>query len=504
MFKVLVVDDDSGLRLTVASALGEASYLVDQAQDGEEAVNKVRANNYNLVLLDVNMPRMNGLEALKQIKAYDPSIIAIMLTAYSNVRDAVEATKEGAYNYLEKPIKAENLVYMIDKALKAHNMVKSVSFSAPVIKLPGGTTFVGQSSEMKKVFNVIDKLSRVDTAVLIRGESGTGKELVANAIHYNGPRKDERFVTVNCSAIPENLIESEFFGHEKGAFTGADSRKIGKFQYADGGTLFLDEIGDISAGMQVKLLRVLQEKKFTPVGSNREVEVNVRIVAATNRNLEEMIKNNEFREDLFYRLNVLPVFLPPLRERKDDIEHLAHYFVDKFNQIHRKNIKEIGPQAMQLLKHYNWPGNIRELENVVEHAFVIENGTEIMPQSLPETIVGLSMTSSVRSPMPAHTPMGLTDAGRDALASLASDEGDGDVALGGALPLVDSIGFKLDIDKLDFQANKEEFEKQFLISALKAFRGKINQTAIHANIPKKTLLRKLEKYGINAREFING
>ena len=505
MFKVLVVDDDSGLRLTVASALGEASYLVDQAQDGEEAVNKVRANNYNLVLLDVNMPRMNGLEALKQIKAYDPSIIAIMLTAYSNVRDAVEATKEGAYNYLEKPIKAENLVYMIDKALKAHNMVKSVSFSAPVIKLPGGTTFVGQSSEMKKVFNVIDKLSRVDTAVLIRGESGTGKELVANAIHYNGPRKDERFVTVNCSAIPENLIESEFFGHEKGSFTGADSRKIGKFQYADGGTLFLDEIGDISAGMQVKLLRVLQEKKFTPVGSNREVEVNVRIVAATNRNLEEMIKGGEFREDLFYRLNVLPVFLPPLRDRKDDIEHLAHYFVDKFNQIHRKNIKEIGPQAMQLLKHYNWPGNIRELENVIEHAFVIENGTEITPQSLPETIVGLSLTSSVRSPMPAPQPAGLTHAGRNALAALADSADEGDATdIAGVIPTIDSIGFKLDIEKLDFQANKEEFEKQFLISALKAFRGKINQTAIHANIPKKTLLRKLEKYGINAREFVNG
>lgn len=504
MFKVLVVDDDSGLRLTVASALGEASYLVDQAQDGEEAVNKVRANNYNLVLLDVNMPRMNGLEALKQIKAYDPSIIVIMLTAYSNVRDAVEATREGAYNYLEKPIKAENLVYMVDKALKAHNMVRSISFSAPVIKLPGDTTFVGQSSEMKKVFNVIDKLSRVDTAVLIRGESGTGKELVANAIHYNGPRKDERFVTVNCSAIPENLIESEFFGHEKGSFTGADSRKIGKFQYADGGTLFLDEIGDISAAMQVKLLRVLQEKKFTPVGSNREVEVNVRIVAATNRNLEEMIKSGEFREDLFYRLNVLPIYLPPLRERKDDIEHLANYFVEKFNQVHRKNITGLGPQAMQLMKGYNWPGNIRELENVIEHAFVIETTTEITPQALPETIAGLSISSTTRSPMPSMgMPAGLTDAGAKALSS-AIDSDDEDGEFDGVLPTVDSIGFKLDISKLDFQANKEEFEKQFLISALKAFKGKINQTAIHANIPKKTLLRKLEKYGINARDYAAG
>ncbi len=488
MFKVLVVDDDGGLRMTVTHALGEANYLVDQAFDGEDAVNKVRAGSYSLVLLDVNMPRMNGLEALKQIKNYDPSIIVIMLTAYANIRDAIEAIKEGAYNYLEKPVKAENLVYMIDRALKAQSMVKSVHLSAPVVSLPGGSIFVGQNSEMKKIFNVIDKLSRVETAVLIRGESGTGKELVANAVHFNGPRKDERFVTVNCSAIPENLIESEFFGHEKGAFTGADSRKIGKFQYADGGTLFLDEIGDISAGMQVKLLRVLQEKKFTPVGANREIEVNVRIIAATNRNLEEMIKKSEFREDLFYRLNVLPIYLPPLRERKDDIDLLSVHFINKFNLLHRKNITVISPEAMQLLKSYNWPGNIRELENVIEHSFVIETTEEVTPASLPENVAGLSRSLQ-------RLPDGLTDQGRDALLS------DDDSELGGELPKVDPIGFKLDIGKLDFQANKEAFEREFLINALKAFKGKINQTAIHANIPKKTLLRKLEKYGISAKDY---
>lgn len=485
MFKVLVVDDDGGLRMTVTHALGEANYLVDQAFDGEDAVNKVRAGSYSLVLLDVNMPRMNGLEALKQIKAYDPSIIVIMLTAYANIRDAIEATKEGAYNYLEKPVKADNLVYMIDRALKAQSMVKSVHLSAPVVSLPGGSIFVGQNSEMKKIFNVIDKLSRVETAVLIRGESGTGKELVANAIHFNGPRKDERFVTVNCSAIPENLIESEFFGHEKGAFTGADSRKIGKFQYADGGTLFLDEIGDVSPAMQVKLLRVLQEKKFTPVGSNREIEVNVRIIAATNRHLEEMIKNGQFREDLFYRLNVLPIYLPPLRERKDDIDPLSVHFINKFNQLHRKNITGISEDAMKLLKAYNWPGNIRELENVIERSFVIESSNEITPSSLPENVVGLS----------AQLPAGLTAAGAEAL--LSDDED----SSGGEIPKVDSIGFKLDIGKLDFQANKEAFEREFLINALKAFKGKINQTAIHANIPKKTLLRKLEKYGISAKDY---
>jgi two-component system response regulator HydG len=495
MHKVLVVDDDADLRLAVTSALSESHYKVDQARDGEEAVNRVRAGKYDLVLMDVNMPRMTGMEALKEIKAHDPSIIVLILTAFSNVRDAVEATKEGAYNYLEKPIKAENLVYLIDKALKAHSMVRNLSLSSPVFKLPNGTEFVGQSTEMKRVFSVIDKLSRVDTAVLIRGESGTGKELVASALHSHSPRKDNRFVTINCSAIPETLIESEFFGHEKGAFTGADSRKIGKFQYADGGTLFLDEIGDISPAMQVKLLRALQEKKFTPVGANREVEVNVRIVAATNRNLEDMIKRGEFREDLFYRLNVLPIQLPPLRDRKNDIEALATYFIEKFNAAHRKNITGVSSEAMELLKAHGWPGNIRELENVIEHAFVIETSNQITPMSLPETLNG---------------PVNQRALGASRAASMDLDDEDGDVVDGsvgvtaGAVVTAanaNSRGFKLDINRLDFQANKEEFERQFLISALKAFNGRINQTALHANIPKKTLLRKLEKYGINARDY---
>ncbi|MBC7387476.1 MAG: sigma-54-dependent Fis family transcriptional regulator [Cryobacterium sp.] len=500
MYRVLVVDDDSDLRLTVASALSENHFLVDQAADGEEAVNRVRAGKYDLVLLDVNMPKLSGLEALKEIKSHDASIIVLILTAFANIRDAVEATKEGAYNYLEKPVKADNLVYMVEKALKANKMVKDIALSSPIIKMPGGTEFVGQSVEMKKVFSIIDKLSRVETAVLIRGESGTGKELVASALHHNSPRKDNRFVTINCSAIPEALIESEFFGHEKGAFTGADGRKIGKFQYADGGTLFLDEMGDISMGMQVKLLRALQEKKFTPIGSNREIEVNVRIIAATNRNLEEMIKKNEFREDLFYRLNVLPIQLPPLRDRKSDIGHLAKYFVDKFNQQHRKEITGISADAMEAMMAHQWPGNIRELENVIEHAFVIENTTEITPDSLPETVLvsarskGLLLGAVIQA---------------GSKASEAEDEMDirasvqnGTIPLNLALEGADASAFKLDFSKLDFQANKEEFEKRFLLSALKAFGGRINQTALHANIPKKTLLRKLEKYGIVARDFI--
>lgn len=480
MRKILVVDDDLDLRMTVVSALTEGQYQVDQAKDGEEAVNRVRASQYDLVLMDVNMPKLTGIEALKEIKAHDPSIMVIILTAFSNIRDAVEATRLGAYNYLEKPVKSDNLVYMIDQAFRSQSMVKTLSYSAPVFKLPSGNEFVGQSNEMKKIFSVIERLARVDTAVLIRGESGTGKELVAQSLHYNGPRKDNRFVAVNCSAIPESLMESEFFGHEKGAFTGADSRKIGKFQYAEGGTLFLDEIGEIPASMQVKLLRVLQEKKFTPVGSNREIDMNVRIVAATNRNLESMIKDGSFREDLFYRLNVLPIQLPPLRDRKNDIDSLSKYFIDKFNQRYRKNIKGINEDALSSLKAHRWPGNIRELENVMEHAFVLEAEETISLDSLPEKI---------RKSAPSLESMPMTGA------VLAVHQG-GSVPMDG-----DAMSFKMNIQKFDFQASKEEFEKQFLINALKAFRGKINQTAIHANIPKKTLLRKLEKYGIAAKDY---
>ena len=482
MRKILVVDDDTDLRMTVISALTEGQYEVDQACDGEEAVNRVRANQYDLVLMDVNMPKMSGIEALKEIKAHDPSIMVLMLTAFSNIRDAVEATRLGAYNYLEKPVKSDNLVYMIDQAFRSQNMVKAISYSAPVFVLPSGNEFVGQSNEMKKIFGVIDRLARVDTAVLIRGESGTGKELVAQSLHYNGPRKDNRFVAVNCSAIPESLMESEFFGHEKGAFTGADARKIGKFQYAEGGTLFLDEIGEIPPSMQVKLLRVLQEKKFTPVGSNREIEMNVRIVAATNRNLETMIKDGSFREDLFYRLNVLPIQLPPLRERKNDIEALSKYFVERFNLRYKKHIKGLSDETLLALKSHRWPGNIRELENVMEHAFVLESEDVIHLSSLPEKIRGQA-ASGDKAALPPVAKISLEE---------------------GAIPMDGeaAMSFKMNIQKFDFQASKEEFEKQFLINALRAFRGKINQTALHANIPKKTLLRKLEKYGITAKDYI--
>jgi DNA-binding NtrC family response regulator len=324
---------------------------------------------------------------------------------------------------------------------------------------------------MQKVFKLIDRLANVNTSVLIRGENGTGKELVARAIHFNSPRKSAPFVAVNCGAVPESLMESEFFGHEKGAFTGANQRKIGKFQFASGGTLFLDEIGDLPLAMQVKLLRVLQEQKITPVGSNREMKIDARVIAATNRDLEKMMESGAFRNDLFYRLNVMPVFLPALRDRADDLAYLVQHFVRKFNAKHGRSVQGVAPEAIEQIKLYEWPGNIRELENAIEHAFVVETGNLLTLESFPDHIrealldreEGWSLPHEVT---PAH---GVARA---------------EVAL-----------------SLNYQEDKERFEKEFIIQALLKNGGRINQTCETANIPKNTLLRKMKKYGITAKDY---
>lgn len=481
MFKILVVDDDSGLRLSVKTSLMATDrFEVDEAFDGVNAVEKIKEQTYNMVILDVDMPRMNGLEALKEIKEHDPSIIVLVLTAYANIDDAVRAVKEGAYNYVPKPIKGDQLVSMVDKAIIAHNLISDIAASAPML-MDSGRKIIGNTISMQKVFKIIDRLSKVDTPVLIRGASGTGKELVARAVHHNSTFKDGRFVAINCSAIPENLFESELFGHEKGAFTGADQRKIGRFQYAEGGTLFLDELGDMPMHMQVKLLRVLQEKVFTPVGANREIEANVRIIAATNRPLEEMIKKGEFREDLYYRLNVMPIFLPSLSDRKDDIEHLVNLFIKKFNKAHGKKVIGIAPEALSVLKKYEWPGNIRELENVIEHAFILEESNQLTLSSLPEPMLSAAGIDLSVANM-QETTMGSS--------ILDDDENDEPSSM-----------IQIPGDELDFTKQKEAFEKEFIVKALKTFKGRINQTALHANIPKKTLLRKIEKYGINAKDY---
>lgn len=492
MFKVLVVDDDAGLRLSIKNTLeSDGRFLVSEAFDGVNALEKIKAESFNMVILDVDMPRMNGLNALKAIKEHDPSIVALIVTAYANINDAVQVVKEGAYNYISKPVRAEDLIEMVNKALAAYNLISEVAASAPQLATEAGRKIIGSNAQMRKVFHVINRLSKVDTPVLIRGASGTGKELVARAIHMNSAQKDGKFVAINCSAIPENLFESELFGHEKGAFTSADQRKIGKFQFAEGGTLFLDELGDMPVFMQVKLLRVLQEKMFTPVGANREIEANVRIMAATNRPLESMIKTGTFREDLYYRLNVMPIFLPSLNERRDDLAQLVTNFIQKFNKKQGKKIIGITPEALAVLKRYDWPGNIRELENVIEHSFILEEGTHLTVSSLPESLLiaaGVELSAAnfkVKS-------FGKED--NDFSEDDSEDLNDADI--GGSEDIVTISG-----ESLDFNRHKEAFEREFIIKALKMFKGRINQTALHANIPKKTLLRKIEKYGIVAKDY---
>ena len=462
---VLIVDDEAELRKSVASVLSttmpDFQFDISEAADGQQALAMVKASgkDFDLVLMDVRMPGMSGLEALAQIKALDPRIFVVIMTAHANLQDAITAIKDGAYDYSEKPVQPEKLAKIVQKAIETQEMVSSLALSAPVLDDDVDTEFVGSSKKMREIFDLINRLSQVDTTVLIRGENGTGKELVARAIHFNSPRKHGEFVAINCGAIPESLMESELFGHEKGAFTGAVERKIGKFQLANKGTIFLDEIAELKPDMQVKLLRVLQEKRFTPVGSNREVATTARVIAATNRNLEKMIEEYGFREDLFYRLNVMPIFLPPLRERLDDLENLVSHFVRRFNRKMGRHLQGFSMSALEILRQYRWPGNIRELENIIERSFILENGVLISPESLPE-----------------------------ALRNAADSEV--------AFPLPGSYSGPLDFDRF-----KEQTEKEFIVQALKANKGRINQTVAHANIPKNTLLRKIKKYAINVKEL---
>ena len=458
--KILVVDDDSGLRLSLKNMLESQNFIVEEAENGQTALEKIAHNAYSVVFLDVDMPKMTGLELLKRLQ--QPHCSVIVMTAFANIKDAVEAVQNGALDYIQKPIKEELIFELLDKALQAQKAINSVAVSAPKLLKENNNTIIGSSSGMKKVFNLVQKLARVETPVLIRGESGTGKELVAKAIHLNSSRSGP-FVAVNCSAIPEALFESEFFGYERGAFSGADRRKIGKVQYAESGTLFLDEVGDMPMSAQVKLLRVLQEKTFTPLGCNRDIETNVRIIAATNANLEEKIEKGIFREDLFYRLNVIPIFLPPLRERKNDLETMLIHFIHTFNEKHNRHISSFSKPFLEALKLHDWPGNIRELENTIEHSFILEETNNLTPRSLPEKLLHAIDLAPMEKRHHNTKPLTLED-----------DR------------------------QWDFNVQKEDFEKQFIIQALKKFNGKINQTALHAKIPKKTLLRKMKKYGIRS------
>ncbi len=389
MDSILIVDDEKNYPLVLSAVLEEEGYETLTANSGHEALEILKNSDVDLVLTDMKMPVMDGVQLLEQIKIRDPELPVIMMTAHGTVERAVEAMQKGAYNYILKPFDNERLNIYVRKALEMFRMVKDNRHLRQTIvsKYKFGN-IIGKSKAMQDVFELITKIAPASATVLIEGESGTGKELVAKSIHFNSSRRDKPFIAVNCSALVENLLESELFGHEKGAFTGAVSKKKGRFELADGGSLFLDEIGELSSSIQVKLLRVLQEKTFERVGGFKPISVDIRVIAATNKNLKDEVKAQRFREDLYYRLNVLHVTLPPLRKRQEDIRPLVQHFIKKYSDQRNSNIPvtHVDQEVERLFLNYSWHGNVRELENVIERAMVLCAGDVISLADLPAVL----------------------------------------------------------------------------------------------------------------------
>jgi len=450
---VLIVEDNIDLCQTLADVLRREGHRVKTAYSGEEALDILHAELIDLVLLDIKLPVMNGLQVLEQIKEIDPDILVIMITALTDARPAVEAMRAGAYDYLMKPFELDELKLVVAKALETQSLKREVSHlkRQQLNHFPDSEIF-GDTPAIQQVRHLIRAVSQTPrTPVLIQGESGTGKELVANAIHAWSARKDKPLMKINCSAIPENLLESELFGYEKGAFTDAKAMKKGIFELANGGTIFLDEISSMKASLQPKLLRVLETQSFRRLGAVSDINIDVRIIAATNRNLEELVREGSFREDLLYRLKVMVIDIPPLRERKGDILTLTKLFVESHNREFNKNVKAISPEAEALLLNYSWPGNVRELKNVIERAVILCNGEEITADLLP---LELRTRGSTAMPLTVVT---------------ASESG------------VQSL---------------EEVERQHILETLKKYRGNKSKAARVLHISRSTLREKLKTYGI--------
>lgn len=380
---ILIVDDEAVIREGMRRVLTGAGHHVETSSSGRTAIEKIQEQDFNVVITDLKMPGMDGIEVLKTIKILQPEVPVIIITGYSTVDTAVEAMKNGAFDYIAKPFDPDLIIEKVQRAID-HKALSLASFASgkELNSGHGFDDFVGESIEMRKVYRRIMQVAPTDSTVLITGESGTGKELVARAIHSHSPRHDHAFVAVDCTSLPETLLESELFGHVKGSFTGAIHSKAGLFKVADGGTLFLDEISNISLATQAKLLRVLQERVLTPIGDTKPVQIDIRLVAATNLNLKAMVSQGTFREDLFFRLNVIPVNLPPLRERKGDLPLLIFYFLNKFAEAVGREVRGLAPDAMALLEEYNFPGNVRELENIIERAIVLSESDIISRANL--------------------------------------------------------------------------------------------------------------------------
>ena len=394
--KLLIVDDEAIIRDALSDWLKDIGYQVFTAENGHEALEVIERERPSIMIADLVMPGMDGIELMKRAKAQQPNIEVIIITAYASIPTAITAMKEGAYDYIEKPFCPERAELLVKKLAAHQDLVEeNLSLRQKLEDRYRFENIIAKSSKMQRVIEVIKVVAKSNATVLITGESGTGKELVARAVHAQSDRRNKLFVAVSCAALPESLLESELFGHEKGSFTGAYAQKKGKFEFADGGTLFLDEIGEMSANIQVHLLRVLEEKEFTRVGGNEPIRVDVRVISATNKDLRKAIEKQEFREDLYYRLNVVNIELPPLRERKEDIPLLADYFLRKFAVENRKEVTEFSPEVIESLVAYDWPGNIRELENAIERAIILSRDSSITTTDLPQENVSLISSASI-------------------------------------------------------------------------------------------------------------
>lgn len=454
MKNILIVDDEESIRQSLVGILGDEGFKTSIAADGEECLRAITTDDPDLVLLDIWMPKMDGLEALKRIKQSRPEQLVIMMSGHGTIETAIKATRLGAFDFIEKPLSLEKVLLSIENALKIGDLV--AENTALKQKMGRDYQMIGQSSVIEKLKHQIKVAAPSSGWALITGENGTGKELVARAIHLQSRRADKPFIEVNCAAIPEELIESELFGHEKGAFTGATNARKGKFDQANGGTLFLDEIGDMSLKTQAKILRILQEHKFERVGGNRTIEVDVRVIAATNKDLPSEIKNGHFREDLYFRLNVLPFVVPPLRDRKDDIPRLCEHFLKFFCGKESRDNKIISPDARDCLSRYNWPGNVRELKNLIERLVIMTPEQIIKRSDLPQDICDMTTNKT------ALTAIELTT------------------------ELPDS-----------YKEAKEIFEKQFLTEKLAKNQWNISRTAEEIGLERSNLHRKIKYYEIS-------
>ena len=397
---ILVIDDDKEVRYSLNRVLSSKHYIVQEAASGEEGVAAVKKQLPDVILLDNRMTGMSGVETLQHIRSVNPKQLVIFMTAFGTAQTAIEAMKYGAYDYVMKPFDPAKLIALVESTLRTQAESKSAAGYKPVINTDEHKEgIVGASAAMQQVFKVIGQFAASDASVMITGESGTGKELVARSLHRHSHRSAKPFVAVNCAAIPENLIESELFGHERGSFTGATAQRLGKFELCDGGTIFLDEIGDMTPTTQTKILRVLQEGEIQRVGGVETIKVNVRVIAATNKDLEDLVREKKFREDLYYRLNVVRVKLPPLRERGEDVPQIIDFFVQNLSKAKKVKARKVSPEALELFCRYTWPGNVRELENVVYRSAVAATGDTILPKDLPEEVRETSSAMSMNEPL---------------------------------------------------------------------------------------------------------